>query len=336
MKKLKISAALAFCAAVFFSSCGNKKWYTDFEQAKAAASSQKKDIYLLFSGDDWVDSSVPFKENVVNTKEFSKKYGSEFILVNIDFSQSDYARSTVPENASEEEQKEAEKIQDEYREKELLARHYNVKSWPSAFIVSPEGYVLAEISLDAEKYGDAGVEDYSAEIESAKERSKELKRLSESLKHSQGAERAKFIDEIVQNSSRNHSYLLKDLILEFPSLDPENTTGRLGDYRLQGAYFLSLDAFENGGDPALPFDEISKSADLSSLQKQEALYMAAYALVNMNDIDFSRVQDYLEKAYAIDTKSEISGEIFQALEGIKRYSEMAAAPEPPVPQQSGN
>lgn len=336
MKKLNIAAVV--CVAVLFVSCGNVQWHSDFEEAKAAAARQKKNMYLLFSGDDWADSSLPFKENVVNTKEFAKRYGSEFVFANIDFSQADYAHSQVSEDATEEERREAEKIQDEYKEKELLARHCNVQSWPCAFIVSPQGYVLAEISLDAEKYSSISVEDYCAEIENAKERAKNLMQLSDSLNHLQGIERAKAIDEMVQNSSRSHSYFLKDLILEFPSLDPENKTGRLGDYQIQGAYLRSLDAFEDGSDPALPFDEISKSADLSSLQKQEALYMAAYALVNMSEIDFDRVQAYLEEAYAVDTQSEISGEIFQALEGIRRYSEMASASQTaqPAQQQSGN
>ena len=42
-----------------------------------------------------------------------------------------------------------------------------------------------------------------------------------------------------------------NLIYEFPSLDPENTTGRLGFYELAGAYYLSYDATTKNEDPEI-------------------------------------------------------------------------------------
>ena len=48
---------IAVLTAVFLLvSCGAPKWYSDFDSAKEAAKKQKKDIYLLFSGDDWAEA----------------------------------------------------------------------------------------------------------------------------------------------------------------------------------------------------------------------------------------------------------------------------------------
>lgn len=67
-------------AAFLLVSCGAPKWYSDFDSAKEAAKKQKKDIYLLFSGDDWAETSKPFKEKIVLTKDFSDEFGKNMFL----------------------------------------------------------------------------------------------------------------------------------------------------------------------------------------------------------------------------------------------------------------
>lgn len=307
-----------FATVFLLASCGAPKWYSDFDSAKEAAKKQKKDIYLLFSGDDWAETSKLFKENIVLTKNFSKEFGKEYVFANLDFSQTEYAKTNVPENASEEELKSAAEIKKSYEKKELLARYYNVRKWPCAYLVSKDGYVLAYVDFDEKN--ESTFEEYSAKMKDAGQEALKTKELIEKVEKSSGIEKAQAINELVENTRQEHCFLLKDLIQEFIVLDSQDSTGLLGDYEIRNAYNKSLEAFAQGKDPAEPFEQIAEKSSLSDLQRQEAMYMAAYVLVNLPDIDFERVQQCLEKAYSIKTEGGYSEEILKALETVRKFS----------------
>ncbi|WP_277300463.1 thioredoxin family protein [Treponema succinifaciens] len=317
---------IAVLTAVFLLvSCGAPKWYSDFDSAKEAAKKQKKDIYLLFSGDDWAETSKPFKEKIVLTKDFSDEFGKKYVFANLDFSQTEYAKTNVPENASEDELKAAAEIKESYEKKELLARYYNVRKWPCAYLVSKDGYVLA--SVDFEEKPECTFEEYSAKMKDAGQEALKTKVLVEKVENSSGIEKAQAINELVENTSQEHCFLLKDLIQEFIVLDKQDSTGLLGAYEVRNAYNKSLEAFAEGKDPAEPFEQIAEKTSLSDLQRQEAMYMAAYVLVNLPDIDFERVQQCLEKAYSIKTEGGYSEEILKALETVRKFSAMKKSQE---------
>jgi thioredoxin-related protein len=318
----KIFAILAAAVCIVFSSCKKPLWTTDYDEAKILAAKQKKDILLLFSGDDWTENSMPFRENVLQADSFQKEFKKSYIFLNVDFSQLEFAKTELDENSTEAEKAEAKKIEEEYRRKELLARYYNVQSWPAVYLVSAEGYVLSAVEIDAEKIAEISAEEFSAQVKKSAEDSAELKKQISLLKKSSGVEKAKTIHAVLQNSSQSFSFLLKDLVYEFPSLDPENSLGILGDYELQTAYFKSVENFENGSDPAEPFLNAADSANLSAEQKQEALYMAAYSLANSAEPDFARIKSLLNQSYELDTTSSFAGEIRGAIDNISRYEEL--------------
>ena len=324
MKRHGIFIAV-FAAAFFLASCGAPRWYSDFDSAKTAAKKQKKDIYLLFSGDDWAETSKPFKENIVLTKDFSNEFGRKYVFVNLDFSQAEYANTNVPENASEEEIKAAAEIKKSYEKKELLARYYNVRKWPCAYLVSKDGYVLAYVDFDEKP--ESTFEEYSAKMKDAEQKALKTKTLIEKVEKSSGVEKAQAINDLVENTNQEHCFLLKDLIEEFVVLDPQDSTGLLGTYEIRNAYNKSLEAFSQGKDPATPFEQIAEKTSLSDLQRQEAMYMAAYVLVNLPDIDFERVQQCLEKAYSIKTEGGYSEEILKALETVRKFSSIKESQE---------
>lgn len=205
----------------------------------------------------------------------------------------------------------------------MLARYYNVRKWPCAYLVSKDGYVLA--SVDFEEKPECTFEEYSAKMKDAGQEALKTKSLVEKVENSSGIEKAQAINELVENTSQEHCFLLKDLIQEFIVLDKQDSTGLLGAYEVRNAYNKSLEAFAEGKDPAEPFEQIAEKTSLSDLQRQEAMYMAAYVLVNLPDIDFERVQQCLEKAYSIKTEGGYSEEILKALETVRKFSAMKKA-----------
>lgn len=307
--------------STLFVSCGSK-WITDYETAVKTAQKKNREILLVFSGDDWTEDSIPFKENLLNTKEFINKYSSQYVLCNVDFSQTEYARRNVAEDASDKEKKEAEKIAAEYAAKEILCRYYNVKKWPAVFITTYEGYWLAEVPFDSGKDLSATLEEYSQKISEAASSCDELRDYVSKVRQTSGLEKAKAIDDLVVNSNPKYSDLYKNLIYEFPEYDPENVTGRLGFYELAAAYYRSYEALAEKKSPDVPFIEVTEKGHLSQDQIQEAWFMAAYTLVTQEQYDSDKVLEYLEKAYNANSEGPNAGKILQNLQQMKKFIEM--------------
>ena len=307
--------------STLFVSCG-AKWTTDYDAAVKAAQKKNRDIFLVFTGDDWTDNSIPFKENILNKKEFLSRYSKDYVFLNIDFSQDEFAKTKVADDASDAEKKAAEKIAAEYRRKEVLGRNYSVKVWPAVYLCSAEGYVLEQVIFDADKDTACTVEEYCEKVEAQRSKSAELKVLVEAVRSAKGVEKAKAIDELVKASNPRFSDLYRDLIFEFPVLDAENETGRLGFYELAGAYYISYDATTKNEDPAKPFLDVIETGHLVPDQVQEAYYMAAYSLINGEKFDSAKVTEYLEKAYTTNPAGPNAMKILQNLQQMKRFAEL--------------
>lgn len=318
--KILISAIIS----TLFVSCG-AKWTTDYDSALKTAQKKNKDIFLVFTGDDWTDHSIPFKENILNKKEFLSRYSKDFVFLNIDFSQGEFAKSKAADDSTEEEKKLAEKIAAEYKFKETLGRSYSVKFWPAIYICSAEGYVLENVIFDSDKDTTCSVEEYIAKLEESRVKADEIKSLVLNVRNSNGVEKAKAIDELIKKSNPRFSDLYKQLIYQFPDLDPENQTERLGFYELAAAYYYSYEATEKKENPAKPFLDVIEKGNLSADQIQEAYYMAAYSLINGEKFDSALVIEYLEKAYNANPSGTNAFKIIQSLQQMKRFSELEKA-----------
>ena len=294
--------------ALLLTSCGKSKWYFDFDEAKDFARRRDKDIFLLFSS----DGCEQFKQDVLSSEQFEKRFLRLFVFADVDFS----TKQDTPESGEVVQEQASLKAKNE-----RLLRYYDVQRFPCAFVLSSEGYVLSEVTSD--KASEADAEKYSAKVDEARQRAAKLKVPLEKVKNYDGVEKAQAIDELFKATEGKYAYLLKELVWEVPQLDGKNETGLLGEYEIQGAYFSSLDAFEAGEDPAAPFVDASKKNSLSKAQKQEALYMAAFALVNNvnnEDVDYERVLELLTAAYEMDSRGEFSESIFEVFQSMQNFA----------------
>ena len=181
---------------------------------------------------------------------------------------------------------------------------------------------MATVPFSAEKDTTCTVEEYCSKLEEYRGSAEVVKGLVKAVRGSAGTEKAEAIDALVKGSSSTYSDLFMNLIYEFPSLDPENTTGRLGFYELAGAYYLSYDATTKNEDPAKPFLDVIEKGNLSGDQIQEAWYMAAYSRINGEDFNSRLVTEYLEKAYAVNPTGKNAGKILTNLQQMKRFVEL--------------
>ena len=89
MKRNKFLTSLfLILTAALFLSC-KEKWYTDFNKAQKQSDKKNKDLIVFFSSLELDGISAEFKKNVLDSKEFSKTFGKEFVFVNIDTNSSE-------------------------------------------------------------------------------------------------------------------------------------------------------------------------------------------------------------------------------------------------------
>lgn len=327
----KIIALLAAMAAVLaVTGCGKKGaanlpkgWLSDFDEAKASAKKQGKDIFLLFSGDDWDQMSVAFKQNVVGTQEFMDALKDEYVFVNIDFSQTEYEKTYIDDDASRKQKKEAERINAEYEKKLNIARLYDLQQYPCAYILSCEGYVLSMVPF-YDTIDTPGA--YLEQLEGHQQDVDTYRGLVRNVRSYTGYDRALAIEELYESSSSSYLGPLESLVREVPLLDPNNDTGFVGKFILYAAYFDAFSAIsDNDVEGAMQvFIDAAQSEFLDLDERQNAYYMAAYMLASGGSDDYERIESILQQAYDIDPDGEHAEGLLDAINQTRRMAENAA------------
>lgn len=329
MKKnmLHRSVNVAFIAvlaltAVVLSSCAKKNiWSTDLAKAMTIAEKKGRNIFLVFSGEDWNDQSKALKTDILNTKDFKKEIAPKYVPTIIEFSQSEYAKTVTDENSTDEQKKEAERLTALYAEKQKILQEYYVDSFPAIYILSSEGYVISTIP-----YTDAmtSVKDLSAELESRRELMDAVSEDIALVNKSEGTEKVKALDELYENTDKKYRAILNPAVSEIPSLDPANETGLVGKYELINGYADAVEKIVRDNDVSGAVSVLKKLCDsprITDDQKQEALYTAAFMLARTGSQDYDTMTELLQKAFEYLPKSDMAQEIASTMDSIQRMKE---------------
>lgn len=132
-----LGLALATPSMAFAGDTG--PWYADFDKAVAAAKAEKKDLLVDFTGSDWCGWCKKLDAEVFSHKEFLDFAAKELVLVALDFPRDEAIKAKVPNPE---------------RNKELQ-RKYGVQGFPTIFLMTADGDVLAQTGYQAggpEKY----------------------------------------------------------------------------------------------------------------------------------------------------------------------------------------
>lgn len=80
MKKLLVSLFLITTALGY-----SQNWKTNFEEAKSQATTENKNILLVFSGSDWCGPCIKLDKNIWQSDAFKKESAKKWVLVRADF-----------------------------------------------------------------------------------------------------------------------------------------------------------------------------------------------------------------------------------------------------------
>ncbi|WP_294429830.1 thioredoxin family protein [uncultured Treponema sp.] len=293
MKKLlKVFASILFTASLI--SCGNKidtsAWLTNFDDAKKAASSEAKRIFLFFSDDEGDKKSSKLKENLFNTPDFIKTYTEKYILVNLDYSNSRY-------------DSDQENIQKDLKIFEL----YDAKEMPGFMILSSEGYVMSRLAFDE----NADLDTARITFGEAEPDVAEFEELLAKTKNGTTEQRLEAINQIFEKTDPALTSRLAPLSKLYISLDKKNESGKASNHLISLAYTSASEFFMDGqiDKACAEFEKLAKNKILTAEEKQMAYYTAGYLLASSGSTEFEKVKDFFQKAYDAAPESEAAGQL---------------------------
>ncbi len=320
MKKLiHISAAILFM--LIFFSCGKKidssVWLSNLDEGKKAASAEQKKILLFFSEDERDGKSKNLKEKIFNTEDFINKYTEDYVLVNLDISNSRY-------------ENDQEGIKRDLRAFDL----YNADSTPYYLILSAEGYVIDKLVFDAESDLNAA----RIAFDGAKDSIQNFEDLLAKVKSGKKEEKLDAINKIFDMTSPELAYHLRDLNKKYLALDKKNETGECLKHLIAIAYanaqdFLLDDQVEKAGDE---FIKLTKNKILNQDDLQMAFYTAAYILGSSGSQNYEKILSYLQQSYDMNPESDAANNIMNALNQVKMIVEGKVEESESQPQAEGS
>jgi thiol-disulfide isomerase/thioredoxin len=205
---------------------GGEAWYREFEEARAAALAERKDLLIDFGGSDWCLPCARLKEQVLSRPEFVERASREFILVDIDRPMT--KRNPIPADRDERYAK--------------LQERYGIATFPTVVLAMSDGQPYARATYREAHRSPESYWEHLAPLRARGRRLREALARAESL---EGRARAEALAEgLAEVDARFVPSFYQDRVEDLKKADPSDSTGYLAF--LQGRQ--SLEEYQNGLD----------------------------------------------------------------------------------------
>jgi len=196
----RVALALVLSSASVFA---GTEWHENFENAKAKAAKEGKDLLLDFTGSDWCGPCIALKSEVFDSKEFEKEGTKHFIMVEIDFPK----LKALPDSLK--------------KQNDKLREYYRVNSFPTVVLADAKGRPYAKTG-----FMPGGPEEYLkglAELRKQRVKRDEMLDEAEKLK---GVDKARALDRVLDMLAEvDMADLYEDISKQIVDLDPANAAG---------------------------------------------------------------------------------------------------------------
>ncbi|NOX98724.1 MAG: hypothetical protein GXP30_03165 [Verrucomicrobia bacterium] len=208
---LLLSMSSPLTAQVTAEASSTNRWTTNFKDAKESAAAEKKDIAILFTASDWLDLAKTFDKKILNQQKFIDSASSHYALLRLDFPKNISAQSkqTTTQN-------------------QLLMQAYRVRGLPTLVLTDSLGRPYAITG-----YNGADLDSWIQEFNLLRQTRENRDRLFAEANKTKGVERAKLLAQAVPDLPGNlAARFYRNILNEVITLDPDNQTGRIGQYKL--------------------------------------------------------------------------------------------------------
>jgi thioredoxin-related protein len=307
---LVLAVALVAMACVAGNALAAELWTDNFEQAKAQAKKEGKDLLLDFTGSDWCPWCVKLRTEVFEAEKFKAEAPKKFVLVELDFPHD--------KKLSEEVQKQNKDLQ----------QKYNIPGFPTILLMDADGQVYGRTG-----YKPGGEEKYMAHLDELQKSKDEFKTLLAAADKATGIERAKMLDKALKMMGKNGISPMdnRPLIDEIIKLDDKNEAGLRNKYekniRLQDAVKL---ARANNFDEAIKtVEKAIEDLKLTAEDKQDALFLKAQFIYGKSQ-DKKAAVDVLKQAVEAAPQSKRVESISAAIKALSQEKPTDTAPKAPA------
>ncbi len=343
MKQFVKLAGLIFLVMIILAGCSKEEkgpvgWLDSLEEGKTLAQKENKNILLVFSSDD--DGITPrLNKELFTLPEFINSLSADYVLVNLDFSQSVFDAAQPNENTSPEEKEKIDVLSAKLDAGMKNSRIYGVKDFPTCFVLSKEGYVIREVSFFAQNenfvpdenqtnYDEAAVRPYTmteakVAVSSVKPAVDYVNNLCRIIEGS-GAFQDKIsaIEELFNYTgviNPAYCYALTDLSRKVIALDKNNETGHVGKHMLILAKYQAEELLTDQKllSASEAYEKVAENPILKPEEKQAALFNAGFILAAGGSTNYEKIIQYYDAAIAADPENEGVPEI----ESLKTLTE---------------
>lgn len=225
-----------------------EQWITSFEQAKAQAQAENKDILINFTGSDWCTWCIRLAQEVFSQPGFAEYAKEKFVLVEADFPQNQFGRPEAIDPQHEE-----------------LADQYEFQGFPTIMLFDRQGRPYAQTG-----YQPGGPEAYNAHLEEFRLARVDRDTAFAAAEKLKGEERAGKLDEALSNLPSELLFpAYESVVKEIIQLD-ENDTAQLGsqykDRLAQHQFMTRIQAIEQKIQDTENPDEVL--AEIASVAKE--------------------------------------------------------------------
>lgn len=324
MKKITILIAVICALSV---SCTKGKnsygWYTDFDSAKNAAKSQKKNILLFVSSFRDFDGAQDAVNMLTQSKDFTKALKNKYVCVYFDFSEADKLSGDAFENSTAAEQKRIEQKRTEMQKQFSTADSYAVRDTPAAILTTADGYYITDVDFD---YKPTSIDGYVGVLASEEDSIKEINDMVAAVKKSSGVKKVQAIDALYMNTPETYRIPLADLIKQVPSADKKDESGLVSKYIREYAYIQVYEMLKNlDVDGAVNiYEKTAENPRISQDDKQMLYYAAANTLALTGLKNSDKVIALLRSSYDAAPESEYAETIKLTADNIEKTAQESA------------
>ena len=270
-------------------------WLTNFEQAKARASKEKKDILIEFAGSDWSPESERLRRRVFRKSVFQTQVPKHFILLSLD-NPRDKSKQTAAQKKSH----------------QKLAKKFHISGTPTVLLVDTEGTPYVKIIGYIDTVADAYVADLIAGRKIRRRRDQFLAQASTA----KGIKKAKLLHGAIAGIDTN--LLLtnyKHLIDEIRRLDADNRAGLKERYEalIRLAEIKSGIGREKPDVTLAKLESLQKEFKLQGRDLQHVLFFQAPLIFRK---DRERCKQTLQTAYTLAPDSKEGKQIATMLKKV--------------------
>ncbi|MDR0534768.1 MAG: thioredoxin family protein [Puniceicoccales bacterium] len=267
-------------------------WETDFNDAKARAFIEGKDIFLLFASTDTSVWGQRLDDEVLSNPLFGSELSESFVFLLLDFP----VTYRFPEP--------------EFQRNEKIRKSWNVSTFPTVFLADAKGRPYAVTG-----YRNITAAEYAAHVrELHKIREARDRKLAAFAAAKTGRERATLLAEALRTMDESLlSPHYSEEIRELRQLDPDDHTGLMSDMdfplkisRLRGQVFQLVRGKKNYDGALAAVDQFVRKNKPANERLQKALFLKLPVYANNERRDHAAVVALMDAIIAVKPDTEFA------------------------------